>query len=70
MTKSPSSNGAEKENGKRVELMMVDDGRIRVSDGDAAGGRYVILDYDEIKDYVLSLKPRAELVERYSLADE
>jgi hypothetical protein len=44
-------------------------GRVRVDYGDQAGGRYVIVNYDEIKDYVLSLRDRAELVELYGLAD-
>lgn len=51
----------------KVTLTMVGDGKCRISFGDAHGGRYVIVDYSEVRDYVLGLKPRAELVTLYGL---
>ena len=51
--------------GRRIELMLMGNGRVRVAYGDQAGGRYVIADYDDIKDYVLSRRPQAELIGLY-----
>jgi hypothetical protein len=56
-------------NGQKVTLTMMGNGRIRVDYGDQSGGRWVVVPYSDIKDYVLSLKPRLELVELYGLAD-
>jgi len=55
--------------GRQVELMMMGGQQCRVSYGDHAGGRYVIVNYSAIRDYVLGLKPRAELIQRYNLDD-
>lgn len=56
--------------GRKLTIAMVD-GAWRIYYGDEAGGRYVnISDYDEIRDYVLSRLPRAELIERYGLGDD
>jgi hypothetical protein len=52
-----------------VTVTLLADGMVRVDYGDQTGGRYAIVDYSTVKDYVLSLKPRLELVELYGLAD-
>lgn len=56
------------ENKPEITVTMLD-GRCKVSYGDQAGGRYVLVDYDDIRPYILGEKPRAELVEIYHLAD-
>ena len=55
--------------GRQIKIAMVD-GKWRIYYGDEAGGRYVNVDYDEIRDYVPCRRPRAELIELYGLADE
>ena len=54
---------------RQVELMMIGGQQCRVSYGDQAGGRYVIVNYDEIRDWVLGLRPRAELIKLYNLGE-
>ena len=56
--------------GRHVELMMMGNGRCRVSYGDDYQGRYVIVNYDDIRDYVIGLKPHADLVDLYNLAGD
>ena len=64
MTKS-HSNG----DGRQVELMMLGGQQCRISYGDHQKGRYVIRPYNEIRDYVLGLKPRSDLIDLYNLGD-
>jgi hypothetical protein len=55
--------------GRSVTVTMLAGGRCRIDYGDAAGGRYAIGDYSDLKDYILGLRPRSDLVEIYGLAD-
>jgi len=57
------------DNDKRVTIAMLSGGQWRVYFGDDTGGRYVNVDYDDIRDYVICRRPRAELVALYNLAD-
>ena len=50
--------------GYTLTLSMTPAGvRVEYSTGDT--GRFVIRPYAEVKDYVLGLRPRSELVERF-----
>ena len=53
------------ETDKEIKILLVDGGLCRVDYGDAAGGRYVIARYDDIKDYVTSKRPRSGLLELF-----
>jgi hypothetical protein len=55
--------------GPGVTVTMLADGQCRIDYGDQSGGRWVVVPYVDVKDYVLSLKPRLELIELYGLAD-
>ena len=54
---------------RQVELTMLAHQQCRISYGDHQKGRYVIRPYNEIRDYVLGLKPRAELIKLYNLGE-
>jgi len=54
---------------RQVELMMIGGQQCRISYGDHQKGRYVIRPYNEIRDYVLGLKPRSDLIDLYNLGD-
>ena len=48
-----------------IGIALLGDNICRVYWGDNAGGRYVNVPYDDIRDYVTSKKPRSELVSLY-----
>ncbi len=52
-------------NGHEIEITLVGNGVCRIYWGDNAGGSYVNVPYDDIRDYVTSKKPRSELVALY-----
>ena len=52
---------------KVITIAMVGDRRWRVYYGDQVGGRYVNVDYDDIRDHVTGRRPRAELIKLYKL---
>jgi len=52
-------------NGHEIEITLVGDGLCRIYWGNDAGGSYVNVPYEEIKDYVVSKRPRSELVDLY-----
>ena len=55
--------------GRVVKLTLLDGGLVRIDYGDDVGGKYVLVDYADVKDHVLCRRPRMELVEMYNLAD-
>ena len=55
--------------GRVVKVTLLAGGKCRIDYGDQVGGRWVVVPYADIKDYVLCRRPRLELVELYNLAD-
>lgn len=49
----------------KISLMGVGDGLCRVDYGDEFGGSYILVAYDDIRDYVLSKRPKVELLDIY-----
>ncbi len=52
-------------NGHEIEITLLGDGICRIYWGNEDGGSYVNVPYEEIKDYVISKRPRAELAGLY-----
>ena len=52
--------------GPFVKVTMLEDGQCRIDYGDDAGGRWVVVPYADIKEYVLCRRPRLELAELVS----
>ena len=48
-----------------ISITLVGDGMTRIYYGTDRGGRYVNVPYEEIKDYVVSRRPRIELLDIY-----
>ncbi len=48
-----------------IEITLLGDNICRVYWGNNAGGRFVNVPYGDIKDYIVSKKPRSELVDLY-----
>ena len=63
MTKS-HSNGDD----RQVSLTLVAGGMCRISYGKTRG-RFVVVDYEIVKPYILGQRDRAELIKLYNLGD-
>jgi hypothetical protein len=55
-------------NDSQITMSMVEGDQCRVSYGDQAGGKYVIIPYTDAKPYIVGERPRSELVTLYGLA--
>jgi hypothetical protein len=59
----------ERRGGHQLKLLVIkgDDGEmlVRIDYGNDTGGRYRIVDYDSIRDYVTCRRPRGDLIPLY-----
>jgi hypothetical protein len=51
--------------GHTLKLIMDKDGGVRVEYATGDTGRWITLPYSQAKDYILGLRPKVELVERF-----